>query len=834
MADIKVPMALPQETPVAAPTKQISYDGDEETVPMFNYDDKIVHQIPKSQVEVALRTKRYVLPKGLDVPMVDPHTLEGGYFKSERVQEALDNGWMLEQPEDTNKRVVDAQYGDSEVVAGLAGAARGLSFGLSDQILTKTGLVQPKTLSGLEEANPVSSGVGEVGGFVAGLLGPTEAGLLVKGAEAAGKIAERSAAKYITKQALGAGASKTVAASIAEKMVPKILGSAVEGSFYGAGNLLSEEALGKADFNAENLLGSIGTGALIGGVAGGLFGAAEVVAPYAKTLAGKVSKPLTDAAEGLTNKSKAIGELTGMTKKEAMRAEQSKVMQDLPDFFKNELKMVKSSTDDELLVAIKSKMDESGEAISKISDTVDKVGNGSTGKVLAPESARVFDKIEKEIQENILSKLDGTVAGGDAIKQVAKTLDEYQNAFAGKDFLSAKEMLSEMRALDGKLQRFYRDPTTAKESIKALWEVRSVLRGEINALADRAASMPGIDPGLGQALRKANRDFHLASTVHTPLERKLLAKSGLSLKDMGYAGFGVSNGVTGMMAAAMGKFVDSDLRRRMVILSNVEKYNLDILKNITASTKNFFNKAGKIAEKEMLYKINDSALSHDLESGRKPSSRQQAFENVQNNLQKYSTDSGKLVDMLAQRTSGMDDVAPETSAALTNNAQNAILFLNSKVPRSSQKQGMFDLMQNKKMPSAYDLSKFERYLKAVENPKSVLKDFGKGKLTLEGTEALKVVYPNMYANLQSAVMEYISTNEDNVPYKDKIRLGILLDTPTDASLIPENVIALQGMFSSQEQQSPGYQVPASGAKNLNIAEREATATQDIQSEGAGG
>lgn len=813
---------------------EVSFNNlDQETVPMWDHSNKAIVNVPKSDVELALKSQKYTLPKNIEVPIVSPDG-ELGSMPSDNVAEALSQGFTLEESGEQKERLLEEQYGDQDIAAGLAGAARGLTFGLSDQALTKTGLVRPETLSRLEEANPVSSGIGEVGGFAAGLLGPGQAGALVKGAEAVGKAVERSAAKFITKQALGAGASKTVASSIAEKLVPKMVGSAVEGSFYGAGNLLSEDALGKADFNAENLLGALGTGALIGGAAGGLFGAAEMAAPFAKAAAGKVAKPVVDAVEGLSDKTRAVSELLGMTKKEALRVEQSKLAQELPEYLRTELKMTRGMADDELLAAIKSKREEAGEAIGKISDDVDRIANSELGQGLAPRAINVYGKMEKSIQENILSKLEGTVAGADAVKQIKNVLSDYESAFASKDFLSAKEMLSEMRALDGKLQRFYRDPATAKESIKSLWEVRSVLREEINGMADKVSAVAGIDPGLGQALRKANKDFHITSTLQTPLERKALAKSGLSLKDMGYAGFGIGNGPVGMAAAAFGKFVDSDLRRRMVILSKIEKANLDVLKNISSATKSFFKKAGPIAEKEILFRLNDSALSSDLESGKKPSSRQQAYNNIQENLQNFSANPNKLIDRLVKRTESMEDVAPETAAALTNSAQNALMFLNSKVPRAAQNQGMLDLLENKKMPSSYDLSKFERYLKAVEQPKSVLQDFAKGKLTLEGVEVLKNIYPNMYDNLRSEAISYISNNETKVSYKDKIRLGILLNTPTDASLLPENVVGLQSMFQPVNSQDSGAIKPTvTGAQNLSKDSREATATQRVQANGAG-
>jgi hypothetical protein len=47
------------------------------------------------------------------------------------------------------------------------------------------------------------------------------------------------------------------------------VGSSVEGALYGTGKLISEDQLGNAEFNAENLLATIGESAALGGVLGG-------------------------------------------------------------------------------------------------------------------------------------------------------------------------------------------------------------------------------------------------------------------------------------------------------------------------------------------------------------------------------------------------------------------------------------------------------------------------------------------------------------------------------------------------------------------------------------
>ncbi len=144
-----------------------------------------------------------------------------------------------------------------EIKAGLAGAARGATFGLSDQALTKSGLVNPETLKGLQETNPISSFTGEMAGMIAPAFLGDEAGLanLPGAVSRLGRVAEGSAGL------VGAG-----------KVAAKAIGYGTEGAAYGLGQSVSENALGDHDLVSEKTLANIGLSAAFMGGIGGLVG----------------------------------------------------------------------------------------------------------------------------------------------------------------------------------------------------------------------------------------------------------------------------------------------------------------------------------------------------------------------------------------------------------------------------------------------------------------------------------------------------------------------------------------------------------------------------------
>ena len=202
-----------------------------------------------------------------------------------------------------------------EIKAGAAGLARGLSFGLSDVGLTGTGLVEKSTLRGLEEAFPKSSLGGEAFGILAPTIASGGSSLLARGAVKAGagvlgvgkigQIAEGVVAKNLLKTASQSGAKKALSSAAA-----KGIGSGIEGSFYGAGQVISEAALGETPPTADKVLSTIGLSALFSGA---FTGGASIGGDILKATAKAVKPQLALLRQNLAGVSKDV-EKTILTK----------------------------------------------------------------------------------------------------------------------------------------------------------------------------------------------------------------------------------------------------------------------------------------------------------------------------------------------------------------------------------------------------------------------------------------------------------------------------------------------------------------------------------------
>lgn len=179
--------------------------------------------------------------------------------------EAEVNAWLNK---DKAKKQLDTPLGYA--AAGIAGALDSATLGLSNAVLTKSGLVNPEALKLLKETNPGMYGLGEIGG----LFAPGGAAKLIGKAGKATYEGMKGleAVKAIDKLGKAGKALTDIGAFTA--------GSAVEGAlFSGVQNSVNEFALGDPTLNAEKVMANFGHGALYGGAFGALLKTAAVGAP---------------------------------------------------------------------------------------------------------------------------------------------------------------------------------------------------------------------------------------------------------------------------------------------------------------------------------------------------------------------------------------------------------------------------------------------------------------------------------------------------------------------------------------------------------------------------
>jgi hypothetical protein len=166
---------------------------------------------------------------------------------------------------------------------------------------------------------------------------------------------------------------------------------------------------------------------------------------------------------------------------------------------------------------------------------------------------------------------------------------------------------------------------------------------------------------------------------------------------------------------------------------------------------------------------------------------------------------------------------PTIVDAITSATQRRLDFLSEKAPRPPAPAGIF--ASSAWAPTPAQVSQFARYVRAVNDPAGVLENAADGgAVTLEDVEALRTVYPRMYADAQQQLMTQAINKPTALPYARRVALSVLFNVPLDGTMSPEYVSAMQDTFqatSPDEAQpaQPGQPPVPSIAANINIASR---------------
>lgn len=769
---------------------------------VFDVANKAPLNIPHSEFEIAVRSGQYAPIADKEYVVKDSsgtsHRVKGTNLKT-----VLDEGSTYASPEESLAHMNNVKYGDSEILAGVEGAMRGFLPGVSDRALDALG-VPKEDLVGRAETNPISAGVGEAVGTIASPMGKLA---MVKGAAVAAK-----SALGLTKIATKAGLSNKVAQAIVSKIIPAAAGSAVEGAYFGAAHLLNEDALGTAQFNAENLLSSVEQGALWGAAfGGGLSALGSATSSSAVALAeSRVGKYLGDKAgnisNSLANKKKATYEFLGITPAKA-----KKLADRDPEFIDDALKWTGEVLEEnpragiaEVAAKATADLDDVGRKIGKLYDDVD----GVTSAKGLPSHVTVKDlkfKIASELDEKIMPKFKGVEGMDTEIKAVNKVINEiFESATNAEGTITAKELHQAMRNVQEKIN-FEKALAPAGPTLKQemLLIQREVIRKELdNVVLTSAKSFPKELSGAADILKQLNRRFRTITSLEKAVTGRAFGEANQSvLKDAvglrELVAFGIEP--IGGTALVLGrKFLESDTLRKMQILGKIEKAQMKTKAAIQSSLR-AVGSGARSTEPLVAQSLVASAVATELVDGKrvKAKDEQQAYRNIVANARFASENPEQFLKGVNRYSSHLYAVAPKTSGALDTAALNAMVFLHSKSAKPTKNKGFFDANKIDKVNGA-DMLKMQQRMDMIQTPSKAFKLLEKGKLGATHIEAIKAVYPALYSEMQAQTMTFLASQKAvKLTYNQKLNMSMLLDIKADESMHFTSVMGLQSNFSDE-------------------------------------
>lgn len=361
-----------------------------------------------------------------------------GLMPQNEALDAVKSGqFQIATPEQIHDLQMEQQYGDglgNTAKAFGAGALRGPTLGLSDQLLTATGAASPETLRELEQRHGTASLAGEATGILGSLFIPgvgaaqadvvpakIAAKLAAGVTERALPIAERAATKLVNPE------TSPLVHKILSQSGAHALGSAVEGAVYGAGRSVTEEALGDPELNAEKVMSNIGLSAMYGGALGGAFATGAEVLP----------KVVDKAKEGMSK----LADMFGATAKEGY-VKGSAFFSGKPE------ELIRQAVNERDLAA--TSLSEKNGVVKDFSQSIE-----DQYKDISKMSQHVSSKVRPMENRALLQDMDPSLAGAefdkihssidDTIAKLRSEPDIYPQSFARKAEVFKEHMLKNLK-----------------------------------------------------------------------------------------------------------------------------------------------------------------------------------------------------------------------------------------------------------------------------------------------------------------------------------------------------------------------------------------------------
>lgn len=292
--------------------------------------------------------------------------------------------------------------------------------------------------------------------------------------------------------------------------------------------------------------------------------------------------------------------------------------------------------------------------------------------------------------------------------------------------------------------------------------------------------------------------------------------------------------IGGAVGTGVGHLISSPVTRWRIlskmeraVLSNqnetAEKINrffggLPIDKKIKASG----TRAGALDTfSQMLNDYQDDNSDKKRKARAKEDIRKTSIPNMMTQLQNVNPD--LFLQGMQKKLEGFEDAAPQVASQLAAANVRGMMFLKSKLPQNTLAGSDIFPDSVKIMPSDSEQASFKRYVESVMDPMDTLNKFVEGRLQREHVEALQAVYPQLYGQIQSQVVDAMTNSEKPISYEKKLRVATLLNIPTMAAMTPDFMQALQASYALPNGEPNGRM----GAKpiQMNTAVNGMTATQ---------
>jgi len=767
---------------------------------VYNVQTGLPEQLSTDKIQEGLKEGTHAFKKGAKVNVLDP---EGKSYSmdSSEIYDAIDNGWKLETPDETEIR----NYVNEN--KGLGGALKvaGKQF-IDEALLGVPELVEDKTEDPLELAkrdalkkdHNIANTLGGLAGFGATLL-PT------MGASAAAKVGSKVAGAKLFEGAskLGTAVESKVASKLSQVAAPQIVkdagakaaGYAVEGATIAAPTAITEAVLGDPNEAAETMM----AGGLFGGVLGAAIPGLKKAGQFAVNKAQYFSKFLPQEKEAAFN---AIGATSAQREKLMTKAPD--VVDKMPQFLRDITKdaPLDLANSEKLLSKIKNVEVTSGKAIgntiNQLDDRLKSITKGADEASIAELKPNMYNynDLAKKLDEKYVkpylndNRYESQIA---KVRQEIKSIDEFVKAnFSGDiqplDFKGLREFQQKSKELVNfdKKNMISDLATDARKEI--VDDIQLYFKDKLAPKIKEA--FPELSK-LADQFKLHNDNYRMAINLSPVIGKKVNKEQASSFINMGNilaGGFGGPLGLAAKYAAEKAKGV-YDVGGLLLSEQMVKKVAKSF-DQIPDSLVKYQKPSGRAFKSLSIGALTGNKEDDDYDVLR---GKLQAFADNPESSQ-YSQ------DLLGLAETG----APEISNNLQVKSVEAAHYLLSKIPKPLTPNN--PLVKGKTYkPSDMEMAKFKRQLKTVIDPFSVIEDLNNNDLTSDQVQVLSDLYPNVLNQIRIKVMDSVEKNPSAIPYNKRLKLSLLLGMDLDPSLDSQTasiIMGNQAEIPEQEQLKP--------------------------------
>lgn len=813
---------------------------------MNGFVDEAGNPIADEQIGAALESGQLRALPGTRVHMLDgagrPVTVA-----AEDAGQALQAGFTPEGSSTIEARQRGKEFGGAgqQAIAGLEGAARGLSFGLSDVALTSLGGEgYRRNAQARQEVNPITAGASELGGAVAPLL-------LTGGASAGASLGSRAltaiprASTALGRLATGGIRGETTLARMAARAAETGTAGAFEGMLYGAGSAAGQAALAGNQITAEKVLSGGAHGALIGGLLGA--GAGAVSGRFGRSGSERgddllLKKKLDKLDESLSKQAKADERAAARASGELERAERrgglldriaaDQAMQGLKPGPRTLGRYAKTPAEVDSLLqeagqdylqyqirtgplagkrifhGARDPSDALGDITHAFNETDDivRAHKQTASETIAanPDLAPDLSEISGRVEGELLEKL-----GAPETKRLAKHLAPLNEA---RDLQRQFGPVggAELDALEATRQNLIdaAEKATRPSEVRALRSARLSVDDAIRDATEGALQKAGVDTTLFRNEARMHRSLSLIKDAAEELKvSQFASKGGLENNAAGYAlAAALSGNFAGTLAVGATMFGQNLLRNR------ASGIVAELAHRVSKSDVRLGWGAKALSGDGFRYPVR-TAITKSLTGA--------AAERFFSRLSGTASDARQREDYVVAQTSDVAKQYPELAVAMQQTIAGDLQYLASKIPaRYSRSSASITPMATKPVGSKASADDFWETVHALEDPGYVVDEMLNGRVPTAAIEALKERRPNEWERLRSAVMTECAARGEELPFKRRITLGTAFDFTSDRSLLPGAILNIQTSFMPKEEPGRPQSSGAIKAQEGTIADMQ--------------